>query len=113
MSARHIRPCDPHFGAERSHVRYLFLRHLVGNYQQDAIALRARDQRESQTGVACCGLNDCAAGLQFPVGLGCFDHRQRNPVLDGATRVLIFEFEKKPTLAGVELRHLHQRRIAD
>src|SRR4029077_16972569 len=113
MASRHIRPCDAHFGAERPHVRYLFLRHLVGNYQQDAIALRARDQRESQTGVARRSLNHCAAGLEFPLGLSCFDHRQRDSVLNGATRILIFKFEKKLTRPGVELRYFHQRRIAD
>ena len=63
MAARHIRPCDPHFGAERSHMRYLFLRHLVGNHEQDAIAFRTRDKREAKTSIACGGFNDRATGF--------------------------------------------------
>src|SRR6476661_869063 len=113
MPPRHIRPCDPHFGAERSYVRYFFLRHLVGNYQQDAIALRARDQRQTQTSVACRRLNDRAARLQFSVGFRGFDHRQRDPILDRATGILIFKFQKKPARPGVQLRCFHERRIAD
>ena len=113
MSARHIRPRDSHFGAERSHVGYLFLRHLVGNHQQDPIALRARYQRETQTSIACRRLNDRAARLQFSLGFRGFDHRQRDSVLDRATWILIFKFQKKLTRAGVELRHFHQWRIAD
>jgi hypothetical protein len=41
MAARHVRTRDPHFGAERFHMRDFFLRHFIGNYEQDAVAFRA------------------------------------------------------------------------
>ena len=47
------------------------------------------------------------------LGFRGFDHRQRDSVLDRATWILIFKFQKKLTRAGVELRHFHQWRIAD
>ena len=39
-------------GAERLEMQHFFCRHLVGDHQQHAIALRARHQREAEAGVA-------------------------------------------------------------
>jgi hypothetical protein len=75
MAARHVRTGDSHFSAERFHMRDFFLRHFIGNHQQDAVAFRAGNQRKTQTGVPCCGFNDGAAGPQFPFVLRRFNHR--------------------------------------
>ena len=44
MTARNIGTREPHFRAERTHMRDFFLRHFVGDDKDDAIAFRARDQ---------------------------------------------------------------------
>ena len=113
MSARHVRTSDPYFGPERFDMRDFFLRHFVGNHQQHAVTFRARDQRKAQTGVACRGFNHRAPGPQFPFVLCRFDHRERNPVLDRAAWILILKFEKKLTWTGLQLRNLHEGRVAD
>ena len=113
VAASHIRPGDPHFGTESSYVRNFFLRHLVRDHQQDAITFCAGNERQPQTGIPCGSLHDRAARLQISLSLGRFDHRQRDSVLDRATRILIFKFQKKLTRASVELRNLHQRRVAN
>src|SRR5262249_48299116 len=81
--------------------------------QQNAVAFRASNKREAQTGVARCGLNNRAARPQFALVLRSLDHRQRNPILDRASWVLVFKFEEKLTGTGIELCNLHQRRVAD
>src|SRR6266404_917297 len=47
------------------------------------------------------------------LALGRFDHRERDPVLNRAARIFIFQFQEKVTRPGVDLRDLHQWRIAD
>src|SRR5213079_3516790 len=47
------------------------------------------------------------------LALGRLDHRERNPILDRAAWILIFQFQEKVTRPGVDLRDLHQRRFAD
>ena len=47
------------------------------------------------------------------LALGRFDHRERDPVLNRAARIFIFQFQEKVTRPGVDLRDLHQRRVAD
>ena len=74
VAASHVRARDPHFGAESFDVRDFFLRHLVWDHEQDAIAFGTGHERETQTGVPCSGLNDSATRLQFSVGLSRFDH---------------------------------------
>ena len=113
MTSRHIRSRDAHLGSERFHVRDFFLRHLIRNHQQNAIALGTGNEGQTQASIACSGLYDRATGLQFPLLLRRFDHRERDPVLDRAAGVLIFKLKKKVTRARVELRHLHQRRVAN
>ena len=63
VAARHIRPGDPHFGPECSHVGDLFLRHLVRNHEQDAITLGTGNKRKTESSIPCCGFNDRATGL--------------------------------------------------
>ena len=43
MATRDVGPRQPHFGAERTHMRDFFLRHFVGNNKDDAVAFRAGD----------------------------------------------------------------------
>src|SRR5262249_55525522 len=59
------------------------------------------------------GFNDRSTRLQFPFLLRRFDHRERDPVLDRATGILILKFEKQLARPSVELRNLHQGRVAD
>src|SRR5260370_1206833 len=73
VAASHIRPGDPHFRAESSYVRNFFLRHLVWDHQQDAIAFCAGNERQPQTGIPCGSLHDRAARLQISLSLGRFD----------------------------------------
>jgi hypothetical protein len=77
-----------HLGAERLQVQHLLARHLVGNDEDDAVALGARDQREAEPGVAGSAFDHRSAGLQPAVALGGLDHRQADPVLDRAAGIL-------------------------
>ena len=113
MAARDIGACQPHFRAQRFHVRDLFLRHLVWNHQQYTIAFCASHQRESKPGVAGRRLDHSSAWLQTSIALSSLNHGQADAIFDGASRILIFEFEKKLARPGVELRDLHQWCIAD
>src|SRR5213079_482112 len=47
------------------------------------------------------------------LALGRLDHRERNPILDRAAWILIFQFQEKMTRPGVDLRDIHQRGVAD
>ena len=94
-------------------MRDFFLRHLVGNDEDDAITFRAGDKREAEAGVARGGFDDRAAGLQMPVALGGFDHRESDAILDRAGRVLVLELHEKLARTGVHPRDLDQRRVAD
>ena len=73
-------------------MKNFFLRHFVGNNEQDTITFRARDQRETKTGVAGGSFDDGAARLQFSFLLRGFNHRQCDTVFDRAGRILIFQF---------------------
>src|SRR6266581_887221 len=48
MATRHIGSRDAHFGSERFHMGNFFLRHLIRNHQQDAIAFGAGNERKTQ-----------------------------------------------------------------
>ena len=58
------------FRAHRAQVEDLLLAHLVGQHQDQAIALLRGDQRETEAGVAGGRLDDRAAGLQIAALLG-------------------------------------------
>src|SRR5262249_15152352 len=87
--------------------------HLVGNHEDELVALARRDERQAQARVPGGRLDDRAAGLQRPVALGLLDHREPDAVLDGAARVLALELEEQPAWAGIEPRGLDHRRVAD
>ncbi len=82
MTARHVRTRDADFGAERAHVEDFFLGHFIGNDEQDAIAFRTGNERETEAGVASGCLDHRAAGLQFSFALSRLDHGERDAVLD-------------------------------
>ena len=104
---------DVHLGAERLELQHLLGRHLVRHDQHDPVALRPRDQREPEPGIAGRGLDDGAAGREQAVAFGRLDHRQADAVLDRAAGVLRFQLQEELAGAGVEPVHRHQRRVAD
>ena len=89
VGARHA-----NLGAQRLEMQYFFCRHLVRDDQQHAIAFGARDQGESEAGVACSRLDHGPAGFESTVLLGGSDHRQGDAVLDRAPWVLVLELEE-------------------
>src|SRR5216683_6614207 len=113
MTARHIRAGKPDLRTERADMRDFFLRHLVGNDQDDAVAFRAGDQGEAESGVAGGRLNDGPARLKFSLVFCGFDHGERNTVFDRARRILIFKFNEKLTWPSIHSRDFDERRVAD
>ncbi len=113
MAMRHVRAGQAHVGAHGAQVLDLLLRHLVGNDQQDVVALLLADQGQGQAGVARRGLNDGAARFQPARLLSRLDHRQGDAVLDGAAGVLALQLQEQAAGAGVDPRHLDHRRLAD
>ena len=94
-------------------MQHFFRRHLVGNHQQHAVALGARDQGKAETGVAGGGLDHRAAGLESSILFSGFDHCQRDAVLDRAAGVLAFKLDEKPARSSVQTRHFDQRRVSE
>ncbi len=113
VTAGDVRARHPHLGAERAHVGDFFLRHLVGNNENAAVAFGAGDQSQAETGIAGSRLDDRAARLQFSIAFRRLDHRESDAILDRAGRILVLEFKKKLARAGVHPRDFHQRRVAD
>ena len=83
------------FRAQGPQMEDLFLGHLVGDHQDQAIALLGGDQRQAQAGVARRCLDQGSAGLEAAVALRRLDHGKRDAVLDGAAGVLILKFEEE------------------
>ena len=113
MSLVHVRARHPDFGAERFQMQHFLGRHLVRNHQQHAIAFGARDQRETEPGVAGSGLDDSSAGFQAAVRFGGRDHGKRDAVLDRAAWVLTFQLDEQAAAANVKSSDLDQRRVAN
>ena len=113
MALGHVGARGVHLGAQRLQVQHLLRRHLVGHHQHHAVALGARHQRQAQARVAGRRLDHRAARLEPAVALGGLDHRQADAVLDRAAGVLRLQLEEQLAAAGVELRDLDQRRVAD
>ena len=86
---------------------------LSGYHQHHPITLGAADQRQAQAGVAGGGFDDGATRLQAAITFGGVNHCQTDAVLDRATGVLRFEFEKQRARPGIKAGHAHQRGIAD
>ena len=112
MSLVHVRARHPDFRAERFQMQHFLGRHLVRNHQQHAIAFGARDQRETEPGVAGSGLDDSSAGFQAAVRFGGRDHGKRDAVLDRAARVLTFQLDEQAAAASVEARNIDHRGIS-
>ena len=113
MTAGDVGARHPHLGAERAHVRDFFLRHLVGDNENAAVAFCAGDQSQAEAGIPGSRLDNGAARLQFSIAFRRFDHRESDAILDRAGRVLVLELEEKLARAGVHPRDFHQRRVAD
>jgi len=91
----------------------LLLAHLVGNAQQQPIALLRRDQRQAEPGVTGRGLDQRVAFFQQSAALGRLDEIQADAVLDGAAGILVLELQEQLARAGVDTPHRHERRVAD
>ena len=81
-----------HLGTEETQKVNLALRLCVGHVDDQLVALRPADVRETNSGIPCCSLHDCTAGLQKTPLLRILDDEQRSPVLDTASGVLKLGF---------------------
>jgi hypothetical protein len=104
---------ENHLGAHRLEVENLLAAHLVGNDEDQLVALGGRDQRQPKAGVARGRFDDDAARAKASLAFSRLDHRQRRTILDRAAGIGALELEKQLARAGVELRDLDHRRIAD
>ena len=92
---------DHHLGAVRlEHVALVFA-DLVGADEHAVVALRLRDHRQSDAGVARRRLDDRAAGLELAALLGCLDHPQRDPVFDRAAWVEVLDLREHQAVRAV------------
>ena len=97
----------------------LLRRLLVGHHEDAAVAAQRGGDGQAVTRVAGRGLDDGPAGPQEAGLLGGLDHRQADPVLDGAARVEHLQLgqQQRPPAGGTEAarqaRDLHERRVAD
>src|SRR6185437_13453360 len=113
MAIADIRARNANIGPQSLEVQYLLLAHLVGNDEDEAIALLCRDKRQAETGIPGGGLDQRAARPELAVALGCLDERQADAVLDRASGILVLEFGEEAAWPGIEPRQLDQRRVAD
>ncbi|KAG0928547.1 hypothetical protein G6F31_017680 [Rhizopus arrhizus] len=113
VSLGHVRAGQAHFGAHRLQVEDLLAAHLVGNDQDQLIALLLGDQRQAQAGVAGRALDQGRARLQIPTLFRRFDHRQADAILDRSARVGALELQIELADAGVQALGLDDRGLAD
>ena len=113
MAAGHVTSREADFSPQCADVGDLFLGHLVGDDENDAITFRARDESEAEASVAGGRFDDGSTRLQFALLFCRFDHGQRNAVLDRAGGILIFQLHKKLARPGVDARDLDQWCMAD
>ena len=66
----------------------------------ERVPLDGADQRERDARAAAGVLDDGAARLQAPVGLGGLDHGERHPVLHAAGRILALELQQDARAAA-------------
>ena len=90
----HVRARHHDLGPHGLQVKDLLLAHLVGNDEEQPVALLARNQRKPQAGIAGGGLDQRAARLDKAGALGGFDEIEADAVLDRAAGVLVLELEK-------------------
>jgi hypothetical protein len=108
-----VRTGRDHFGPHGLEVQHLLAAHLVGNDQDQSVALERRHQGKPQTGIAGGRLDQGATGSQLSFALERGDHGERGAILDRATGVLTFQFDKQPAVANFKTRDLDQRRVPD
>jgi hypothetical protein len=113
MALADIRARDPDLGTQGLEMQNLLLAHLVGDDEDEAIALLRRDKRKAEPGIAGRRLDQGAARADLAVALGRLDQRQADAVLDRAGGILVLELDEERATAGVEARQLHERRVAD
>ena len=104
MALVHVRACHHHFGAHGAQVKDLLLAHLVGDDEQQPVALLPGHQRKAQTGVAGRRLDERAARLEPAFAFGGLDEVEADAILDGAAGVLVFELQEQLARAGIEAR---------
>src|SRR5690606_32295992 len=102
-----------HLRAERTQVEDLLLTHLVGQDENQAIALLRRDQRETQSGVPRGRLDDRRSRLELAALLGLFDHRQADAILDRSAGIHRLELHVQLARSGIEPIDPQHRRAAD
>ena len=113
MALADVRAGHHHVRPHRLQVKDLLLAHLVGDDQQQPIALLCRDQRQPQAGVAGRGLDQRATGLEGAGALGGLNEIQADAILDRAARILVLELQEQLARPGIHTAHRHQRRVAD
>ena len=110
----HRRGADDDLRPQRPQDRDLLGTLLVRGREDAPVAARDGGEREAHAGVAARALDDRAAGRDLAPRLGILEHRDPDPVLDGAAGVEVLELREDG--AG-EVRgqavHAHQRSPAD
>ena len=91
----------------------LFLAHLIGNDEDELVALLAGHEREPEPGIAGGGLDERAARLQASVVFRRLDHGKRDAILDGTARILALQLQEEFTRPGVEVVDPNERSVAD
>ncbi len=111
MALDHIRARHHHFGAHGLQVKDLLLAHLVGDDQQQPVALAGRDQGQPQARIAGGGFDQRGAGLDAPLALGRLDHVQPDAILDGTAGILVLQLQEQLAGTCIKAAGRDQRRI--
>jgi hypothetical protein len=85
--------CQDNLRAHCAQVEDLLLAHLVGQDENELVALLRRHQRQADARVARRRLDQRVAGRDVAALLGLFDHRDADAVLDRAAGIREFELE--------------------
>ncbi len=101
-----------YFRSQRLKVEDLLLAHLVGDDEQEPVALAGGDECQRKPGVPGRRLDEETAGTDLALMLGRLDHGAGNAILDGSAWILALELDEEPARPGVEPGDLHQRRVA-
>ena len=57
--------------------------------------------------------DDRSAGLERAISFRRLHHRERDPIFDRASRILIFQLQKKVAWPGVDPSYFDERSVAD
>ena len=90
--------------------------HGLGHHDDDAVALGCRHSRQTDAGVAGGGLDDDGAFLQQALFLGIIDHLFGDAVLDGTSRIEVFQLGNdmgRQLLLLFDVGQLQQRSMTD